>query len=311
MTDLFREVRTQLGDFEIDVTDEGEIIISLSLSAQVQDKLNGIVEHIAQLQQTSSSQQLIRDGVRIAFIGSVNAGKSTLFNALLGKERVIVSAIAGTTRDSVEGTLHQDGVFWTLIDTAGLRVTNDVIEQEGIERSMAAAQGADLVLLIFDAARGHTTDEMRIYTELLEQYAGKCVLVATKCDMLPEPTPAVATTYYAQLKEHAQAQAVPVVHASGKSGEGISQVRQVLVDKIAKLFAAHTTPFLLNARQQALLLETATILEHAKKTVKGAIEYELLAHHLKEALARLSQVSGTAVSEEMMDKVFRDFCVGK
>src|SRR4029453_18760962 len=100
-----------------------------------------------------------RDGIRIAIIGSVNAGKSSLFNVLLNQERAIVTNIAGTTRDSIEAGLYKNGNYWTLIDTAGLRQTDDMIEQQGIIRSGQEAQKADIVLLVVDSTRAMTIEE--------------------------------------------------------------------------------------------------------------------------------------------------------
>ncbi len=259
----------------------------LDFDANVRAKLAGVQQLIKNLSQTSSAATQIRDGIRIALVGSVNAGKSTLFNALLGKDRAIVSNQAGTTRDSVEGTLHRDGVFWTLIDTAGLRVTNDVIEQQGIERSHFAAASADIVLLVQDASGVLTDSEQKIYDELQTQYKDKCVLVHNKCD---------ETT---------------ALGVSGKTGAGVPELLGQLSDRVTKLFASHTSPFLLSSRQQTLVQEVAAILTQAAQYAGESIDYELLAHHANDALARLSHMSGRGVSEEMLDKVFKDFCVGK
>ena len=274
----------------------------LGFEQNVRTKLAQVQDLITKLSHTSSSATQIRDGVRIALVGSVNAGKSTLFNALLGKDRAIVSSTAGTTRDSVEGTLHRDGVFWTLIDTAGLRITDDVIEQQGIERSRTAAASADIVVLVHDASRMLTHSEQEIYSELQSRHSDKCLLVYSKSDDVSSE---------ALAKGEAQATKSDGLHVSGKTGAGVSGLLAQLSARVTKLFSSHTSPFLLSSRQQTLVSEVATILRQAAKYAGSEIDYELLAHHTNNALARLSQMSGRGVTQDMFDKIFRDFCVGK
>src|SRR5205085_9337071 len=115
---------------------------NMEFDAQIKDIIITILEKISLLQKTFNQQQQIRQGIRIAIIGSVNAGKSSFFNALLNQERAIVTNIAGTTRDSIEAGVYKDGNYWTLIDTAGLRKTHDIIEHIGITRSYEEAQKA-------------------------------------------------------------------------------------------------------------------------------------------------------------------------
>ena len=150
------------------------------------DQINAIIiatlASIDTIKKTFNQQQQIRQGVRVAIIGSVNAGKSSLFNALLNQQRAIVTAIAGTTRDSIEAGLYKNGNFWTLVDTAGLRETNDVIEQEGIRRSFNEAHLADIILLTFDATRSITSEEEKVYQEIAQKYENKIIRVISKVD---------------------------------------------------------------------------------------------------------------------------------
>ncbi len=138
----------------------------LEFNQQINTIITKTLDTIARLKHTFDQQQQIREGIRIAIIGSVNAGKSSLFNALLKKDRAIVTSIAGTTRDVIEAGLYKNNNYWTLIDTAGLRQTENIIEQKGIERSHKEAELADIILLVIDGSRTMTTQEQQVYNEL-------------------------------------------------------------------------------------------------------------------------------------------------
>lgn len=142
----------------------------MSFGPQIKTIITETLNTITSIKKTFEQQLHIRQGVRIALIGSVNAGKSSLFNALLNKERAIVTNIAGTTRDALEAGLYKDGIYWTLIDTAGIRQTEDVIEQEGIKRSLHEAQLADIILLIVDNSRIPSPEERAFYTDIINNY---------------------------------------------------------------------------------------------------------------------------------------------
>lgn len=154
----------------------------IELGGPITHMIGGIKFSISEIKKTFNQQQQIRQGVRVAIIGSVNAGKSSLFNALLNQQRAIVNAQAGTTRDSIEAGLYKNGNFWTLVDTAGLRQTHDAIEQEGIRRSFEEAHKADIILLAHDSMRELSNEEKNVYAQLQEKYASKIICVYTKCD---------------------------------------------------------------------------------------------------------------------------------
>lgn len=156
----------------------------MEFAPQIQEIIESVTATIASIKKTFSQQQHIRQGIRIAIIGAVNAGKSSLFNALLNQERAIVTAIAGTTRDVIEAGLYKNGNFWTLVDTAGLRQTHDEIEREGIKRSFQEAQKADIIILAYDGGRAMSEQEIAVYEQLHAQYEHKIITVFTKMDEL-------------------------------------------------------------------------------------------------------------------------------
>lgn len=286
------------------------------------NQISGMIAHvknsISDIKKTFSQQQQIRQGVRVAIIGSVNAGKSSLFNALLNQQRAIVNAQAGTTRDSIEAGLYKNGNFWTLVDTAGLRQTHDAIEQEGIRRSFEEAHKADIILLAHDSTRELSTEEKEVYDQLQEKYASKIICVYTKCDNNNDTlrhAQGESLNINIQNSIHAEpveASTYNSIHVSSKTKNNIDTLEQMIQQKIATLFADIASPFLLNQRQHNLLLALENKLNDIEAMLRSKqIAYELLAIHLNDAIAHLAELSGKEISETSMDMVFREFCVGK
>lgn len=259
--------------------------------------INTILERITLIKKNFDQQARIRQGIRIAILGSVNAGKSSLFNAMIGANRAIVTDIAGTTRDVIEAGLYRDGNYWTLIDTAGLRQTNDIIEQEGIKRSFEQAELADIILLVFDGARQETIQERELYAQLMAQHTTKTVAVRNKSDVLKQ-APHSLDAYH------------PLC-VSSITSHNVICIQEAIQRTINLLLSELSSPFLLNNRQFLIILEVEKRL-HALKALFGkTIPYELVSYHLNDALSALCELTGKSISERAMDAVFREFCVGK
>jgi tRNA modification GTPase len=319
----------------------------MEFGSQIQQLITTIQQAIARLKKSFNQQQQIRQGIRIALIGAVNAGKSSLFNALLNQQRAIVNAQAGTTRDSIEAGLYKNGNYWTLIDTAGLRNADDEIEQEGIARSFDEAHKADIVILAQDGSRVQTEHEIDVYQKLQHHYAHKIILVHTKSDIgirhKSHSNPSTQPSHEAsagkqagplvlsrvegsgraggnidlsargELVESIRAEhSNPILAVSSKTKNNIAMLEQALEYKIATLFKTIESPFLLNQRQFNLLLALETKLENLQTMLRQKpIAYELLSVHLQDCISHLSELSGKTISEAGMDMVFREFCVGK
>ncbi len=270
----------------------------INIEATFKQECVNLLAHMRDLLVQFSQQQQVRQGVRVALVGRVNAGKSTLFNALVKRERAIVADVAGTTRDSIELSLYKGGIFWTFVDTAGLRHTHDAIEQQGIERTFVEAKAADVVLLVFDATTPVNEQNAVVYRDLVHSYAPKIIGVLNKVDMGAATPPDLGC-------------AVPLVRVSAKQQQGIADLERVVDEKIQTLFAQLTSPYLLTQRQARLISEIEGKLDFIVKDISDVLHYELIAYHLKESLEKIAELTGRNVTERVLDTVFHDFCVGK
>jgi tRNA modification GTPase len=229
----------------------------------------------------------LRDGLSIAILGAPNAGKSSLLNALVGRDAAIVSAQAGTTRDVVECRLDLGGIPAVLADTAGLREARDDIEREGIRRARRRGEEADLVLAIF-AADAPPDGE----TLALAASRADAILVASKCDLAAPP---------AMLGDRA---ALPT---SVRTGAGLAELRAALAAAAARQAGLADAPALTRARHRAALTEAVARLAEAETAPLP----ELAAEAYRGAVMALGRLTGRVGVEDVLDIVFGDFCIGK
>jgi len=280
----------------------------MEFSTQIAEIIKKTIAAIAALKNTAGNQQRIRQGIHIALLGSVNAGKSSLFNALLDQERAIVTNIAGTTRDVIEAGMYKDGIHQTLVDTAGLRHTDNEIEKEGIRRSMLEAKKSDIVILVYDGSRKLTNEEKKIYQKILNAYHNKIIIVQNKTDLGQHSTPPEKGLYNPFGTEML---AKKVIALSCKNKKNIDILKNTMRQKIHELFANIESPFLLNKRQYNVLIALEKKLTKTKSMLTGNVAYELVSLHLKDMLTHLSEFSGKTISERGLDTIFKQFCIGK
>jgi len=261
-------------------------------------KIDRLLEKIQNLLKTFPKQQYIKEGIKIVLIGSVNAGKSSLFNCLLEKNRAIVTPIAGTTRDTIEAGVYRAGEFLTFIDTAGIRKTDDEIEQAGIDRSFQEAAGADIILLVIDRCQPISLDTLAAYEKIIKDYPDKIILVYNKMEQEPILDKLVFDG--------------PTIATSAKEHKNIDVLYQEIFKKIQKLKGSDAITCLLNKRQYDLLTKFYQDLYTVRPMLNSKrIDYELVSYKLKEALTLMSDLTGRTISEAAFDKVFDTFCVGK
>jgi tRNA modification GTPase len=256
----------------------------------------------------SRAGQLIRDGAQIALVGRPNVGKSSLLNLLLRSDRAIVTPIAGTTRDVVTESAVIDGVPVTLLDTAGIAETVDLVEQLGIERSRRALASAAAALLVLDGSVLPTEADLEIARSIANRLpqsdsdAPGVALVINKRDL---PTHADQSTVTALLP------AAPVVPLSCETGEGLPELEQVIGRLLRSDLAEHAQPALLNARQQWAIERALEHLQIAADTRNDGLPIDLRATDVRAALHAIGEVTGEAVDEAVLTEIFSRFCIGK
>ena len=275
----------------IDYPDEIEEEEALEGLSEGLDSLIGMLEKAID----ERGARIVREGLHVALCGRPNAGKSTLFNALLGENRAIVTDIPGTTRDVLEGSFQLDGVQVILQDTAGLRESGDVVERIGVERAHAALERADAALLLLDAYTELTQEEREL---LAMPMACPCAVLLNKEDAGEHTT----MSGIEQLTQHR-----PIIPLSAQTGEGLEQVRQWLkgfLRKPSELMLTHE-------RHMSVARQALERLMQARSGLAYDQPLDLAAVDLHEALYLLGRITGDSVDEQLLDDIFSRFCVGK
>lgn len=249
---------------------------------------------LTELSKSWQSQKLYQDGARIILCGKTNAGKSSLFNALLKEERAIVSDIEGTTRDWIESWVSFDGIPARLFDTAGLRITDDVIEQRGVEMTKDLTQDADIIIYLVDSTKEESKDDI----DFINSFNGKIpvIKVLNKIDVLQNNS---------KLDENS-------VKISAKTGLGISDlIKTVKGTLVQSTKSDRTQAGLGSERQKQAVDEALDSVNHALEVSKGGFSMDAVVQDLEDALSFLSEITGETTPEDILGNIFANFCVGK
>lgn len=259
-------------------------------------------KELEDLSRTARSGRFLREGIRTAIVGRPNAGKSSLLNQLLKFERAIVTDVPGTTRDSLEELLDLNGIPLILVDTAGIRSTDDTVERIGIKRTREIIKQADLVIMLVDLCQGWGAPE----EEIISALEGRpYIQVGNKVDLLEQ-----GSNVSASLAAKADG-CVGQVEISALTGQGIERLCSG-VENWVFMDQPKTDGYdSLNARQSQLCSRAAEALAAAQITLESGLPQDCLATDLKAALDNLSEICGEAVSEEIIHQVFANFCIGK
>lgn len=255
---------------------------------------------LKELEESFRAGKVLREGARVAIIGKPNAGKSTLLNNLLGEERSITSDIPGTTRDTIEEVCDVSGIPVRFVDTAGLRKTSDPIEKEGTKRAYEAAKIADLCLLVLDGSRGES--ELKWAQEEAARLDTKYLFVVNKIDLL-------SSDPLFELEEHGNSVSVSALYKKGFELLKSSIFKALTGEKPGAGSAKHT--ILTNERHKNLVIKARASLKEAFVLCKKDYSPELVAVHLNDSSAALSELLGRNYGESLLDKIFSEFCIGK
>lgn len=271
----------------------------------VRKSLTDIAAETTRLAATFKAGHLLREGLRVAIVGRPNVGKSSLFNALIGSDRAIVTEIAGTTRDHIHERFTINDIPVSLIDTAGLRDTADMVESIGVERSRAVMADADLLIVMLDASV-QTSDEDR---EILKSVKDLNYIVAiNKIDKLPstdiDRMIAAEHSSLSYLRER-------ITPISAKTGDGLDDLLQAIVSPFAGEDVSNSGFLVTDARHHDLLLRAGSEIEHSIEQLDQAMSEEIVLVGLHNALRYLGEITGETTTEDVLTQIFSTFCIGK
>jgi len=275
--------------------DFAEDDVSVMADATILQHIAAVRTPLERLSATFAYGKIVHEGLTLAIVGRPNVGKSSLFNRLVERERAIVTATPGTTRDLVSETVAIGGIPVKLVDTAGIRDALDEAESLGIRKSMEALADADLVLVVLDASQGETSDD----GELLRQAENRPVIVVgNKSDLGISGQWSVASGQK--------------VLTSAVNGEGIAELREAILRHIGGREGVQAeSGFLTNVRHQGLVQDSLAALDAAKTAVAGKVPHEMLLLDLYNALRPLDAITGATTTDDILNLIFSTFCIGK
>ena len=262
--------------------------------------LEEIKKELEYLASTFERGKLLREGIKTVILGKPNAGKSSLLNTLLNEERAIVSDIEGTTRDTIEEFINVDGILLKLIDTAGIRETDNEIEKIGVKKSKELAKMADLIVAIIDNSSDLTKEDDEILNIIKDK---KAIILLNKVDIKKENE---------KINKKIKILNKPILKISAKNGEGIDD----LYKEIIRLFNLNELSndkelLITNERHKNQIKKAIKLVEQADCSVKDNMPIDIVSINLKEALESLGEITGKNVTENVIDEIFARFCLGK
>jgi tRNA modification GTPase len=286
--DILAEVEARI-DFEDDLPPLDE--------DKIRERLQDVLGQVKDILATADRGELLRSGLKVAIVGRPNVGKSSLLNAWSRSDRAIVTDLPGTTRDVVESTLVVGGIPVQVLDTAGIRATQDTVEKIGVERSRHAARSADLILLTIDAREGWTEEDAAIYQQVQHR---PLILVINKIDLAPAET----VKYPVQIEQ--------IVTTVAAKNEGIENLETAILASVQTgKVAAANLDIAINQRQAAALTQAKTSLERVRETIDNELPLDFWTIDLRGAIQALGEITGEEVTESVLDRIFSRFCIGK
>ncbi len=292
----FRDrLKNLLSSIEVNIDYPEYYDIEIVTEEKIAKEIKSMKEELKNLIERSKSSSIIKNGIQTVILGRPNVGKSSILNKLLDEEKAIVTNVAGTTRDIVEGQTYIDGILIKFIDTAGIRKTDDIVEKIGVEKSLKAVEDADLIILVLNNNEELTAEDL----EILEKTKDKQrIIVINKKDLerninLPE-----------NLEN--------VVETDTNSIEGIDSLKSKIKEMfdLEKITTKDYT-YLSNSRQISLITKAYQSILSAEKSLNESLPIDLIAIDLKECFDLLGQVIGISYTDEIIDNLFENFCVGK
>lgn len=299
-SDGIQELKQQLMDFaslielELDFSEED---VEFASREELYKLLKALRKRLTELVDSFAYGNALKNGINTVIAGRPNAGKSTLLNTLLNEERAIVSAIAGTTRDTIEEELVLDGVRFRFIDTAGIREASDEIERIGVERTLSEVGKSNVLLYVYDVTDTSLEDVKRDLSKLHREGLAVIVL-ANKMDAIQSPAP---------TSEELGTTVVPI---SAKAKTGIENLKETLQNIVAS-FASESDTIVVNARHYEAFSSALADIEKVQESLDAQIPGDLLAMDIRSAIRNLASITGEISSDDLLGNIFANFCIGK
>lgn len=270
-------------------------------AASVKMRLIDIAAEISRIAATFKAGHLLREGLRVALVGRPNVGKSSLFNALLGSDRAIVTDIAGTTRDQLHEKFTINNIPIALIDTAGLRDTEDTVESIGVERSRRAMADADLVVVMLDGSEDLTGEDLDILDSVRDLNS------FTVINKIDKSSRSAIDGLLSKIKD----QGSKTIEVSAKTGSGLDELQKAIIEPFATTDIESAGFLVTDARHHDLLLRSAAEIERSLELLEQRMSEEIVLIGLHNSLRYLGQITGETTTEDMLTRIFSTFCIGK
>lgn len=283
-------------EYSINFIEDGQEEIDDSI---IQEKGQKVLDRLNKLYKSANQGKIIREGIQTTIVGKPNVGKSSLLNAIIRENKAIVTDIPGTTRDVIEEYIDLGGFALKIVDTAGIRETDDLVESLGVDKSIEFAEKADLIIALFDASRPLNEEDQQIL-ELLK--GRKAIVVINKKDLEPQ-----------WKKEDLEiSKDIPILDLSVKEGLGLTD----LEDRILSMFyegevVQKSDVLVTNVRHRDLIEKSIELMERVLVDFEGGIPLDCLEVDIKGAWTTLGEITGETIEDDILDKIFKEFCVGK
>ena len=293
--DLREKMVSLLANIELNI-DYAEYIDELQITKEnITPVLTEIKNELQKIVEESENSKKIKNGINIAIIGRPNVGKSSLLNALLEEDKAIVTDISGTTRDIVEGTIEYKGIDLNFIDTAGIRDTEDTVEKIGVEKSKKILEQADITILVLNNNEKLTKDDKKLLEKIEKQ---KAIIFINKVDL--------------DSKIEDLETSKKILYGSTKTNRGLDDLKEEILKSFSlEDMSYKDLSFLFNTRQISLAKQALKSINHVMEENKNDIPVDMLAIDIKDAWENLGKIIGEAYEEELVDNIFKRFCLGK
>ena len=296
-------IRDELLDIMSDIEasiDYPEYDIEETTNKKAMTVLSKIKEELNKLEKSFESGKLLREGVKTVIIGRPNAGKSSLLNAILDEDRAIVSDFAGTTRDTIEEFVIVNDVPLKIVDTAGIRETDDQVEKIGVDKALKLIKEADLIISIFDSSKPLTEEDYKIIDLVKNK---KTIYLLNKCDLSEKNAETI--NYISNLNKN-------VLKASMKEKMALDELYKMISDMFKKNeIEINDGIVITNVRHKNLIHKAMQSIEKAQECIGNDMTIDIIAIYIKETLENLGEITGNNVSEDIINKIFSKFCLGK